>query len=138
MQVGKWVTLFVIFTDIVIHLYHGRCMREDETGTVHSTLLACFYCCNSQFFEPKSCFPLYRIVTYRSIFFCVEVIGSTLGAKEIRHVLVRYASKTAFIRLKSQMHSVSDFRSNETRSVSLLTVSRCMHNDSLIFFIQKC
>jgi hypothetical protein len=48
----------------------------------------------------KAGFPLrpYRIVTYRSIFFCVEVISSTLvqsGNKEIRYVSVRLKWKTS-------------------------------------------
>ncbi len=40
----------------------------------------------------KAGFHFNRIVTYRSIFFCVEIISSTLvlGNKEIRYVSVRY------------------------------------------------
>ncbi len=40
----------------------------------------------------KADFHFNRIVTYRSIFFCVETISSTLvlGNKEIRYVSVRY------------------------------------------------
>jgi hypothetical protein len=63
--------------------------------------------------QNKVSFPLqpYRIVTYRSIFFCVEVISSTLVVRKQRNTLrfatIRLKWKTlgASFHLKASFHS---------------------------------
>jgi hypothetical protein len=67
--------------------------------------------------ELKPVFHFNRIVTYRSIFFCVEVISSTLVVRKQRNTL-RFATiqlkwKTGFRKFVSKFGS--SFRSSEVR-----------------------